>query len=89
MAGVHATPEEINRFAGTLESYLNNVESETQRLQNAFGNLGDTWQDQKRQSFEEKFNELVNALYHFKQDADEQIPYLRALAEDLQTYLNR
>lgn len=89
MAGVRATPEELDRFTGTLESYLNTIESETNRLKSAFNELGDSWQDQQRQSFEEKFNQLLNALSSFKQDADEQIPYLRQLAEDLRTYLSR
>lgn len=89
MAGVHATPEELDRFTGTLESYLNTVDSETDRLRAAFGELGDSWQDQQRQSFEEKFRQLIDALSNFKQDAEEQIPYLRQIAEDLRTYLSR
>ena len=70
MAGVHATPEELDRFTGTLESYLNTVDSETDRLRAAFGELGDSWQDQQRQSFEEKFRQLIDALSNFKQDAE-------------------
>lgn len=89
MAGVHATPEELDRFTGTLEGYLNTVESETDRLKAAFGELGDSWQDQQRQSFEENFQQLINALSSFKQDAENQIPYLRQIAEDLRTYLSR
>ena len=89
MAGVHATPEELDKFTGTLESYLDIIESETERLKAAFGELGDSWQDQQRQSFEEKFQQLTNALSGFKQDAEEQIPYLRQIAEDLRTYLSR
>ena len=89
MAGVHATPEELDKFTGTLESYLDIIESETDRLKAAFGELGDSWQDQQRHSFEEKFQQLTNALSGFKQDAEEQIPYLRQIAEDLRTYLSR
>ena len=89
MAGVHATPEELDKFTGTLESYLDIIESETDRLKAAFGELGDSWQDQQRQSFEERFQQLTNALSGFKQDAEEQIPYLRQIAEDLRTYLSR
>jgi uncharacterized protein YukE len=89
MPRVYANPEELDRFTGILESYLNTIESETDRLQGAFGELGDSWQDQQRQSFEEKFQQLINALSIFKQDAEEQIPYLRQMAEDLRTYLGR
>ena len=89
MAGVHATPEELDRFTGTLETYLNTVEEETHRLKSAFNELGDTWQDQQRQSFEENFQQLLSAFSNFKQDTEQQIPYLRQLAEDLRTYLSR
>lgn len=89
MGGVHATPEELDRFTGTLESYLNTVESETDRLKAAFSELGDSWQDQQRQSFEEKFQQLISILSSFKQDAEEQIPHLRQMAEDLRIYLGR
>ena len=89
MAGVHATPEELDKFTGTPESYPDIIESEPDRLKAAFGELGDSWQDQQRQSFEEKFQQLTNALSGFKQDAEEQIPYLRQIAEDLRTYLSR
>ena len=50
MAGVHATPEELDKFTGTLESYLDIIESETDRLKAAFGELGDSWQDQQRRA---------------------------------------
>lgn len=89
MAGVHATPEELDRFTGTLETYINTVEEETNRLKSAFNELGDTWQDQQRQSFEENFQQLLSAFSNFKQDTEQQIPYLRQLAEDLRTYLSR
>ena len=51
MAGVHATPEELDKFTGTLESYLDIIESETDRLKAAFGELGDSWQDQQKSRF--------------------------------------
>ena len=75
MAQAIGDPEEIRNFSNVLESYLNTVEEETSRLNSAFEQLGESWQDQQRASFEE--------------NASEQIPHLRTMAEDLSTYLGR
>lgn len=82
-------PEEIRNFAYALESYLNTVEEETGRLNSAFEQLGESWQDQQRQSFEDTYRQLINALENFKENASEQIPHLHTMAEDLSTYLGR
>lgn len=89
MAQAIGDPEEIRSFSNTLEHYLNTVEEETGRLNSAFEQLGESWQDQQRASFEETYKQLINALQNFKENASEQIPYLRTMAEDLSTYLGR
>lgn len=82
-------PEDIANFANALEGYLNTVTEETNKLNSAFQQLGETWQDQQRKSFEETYQQLLNALSSFKENASEQIPHLRIMAEDLKTYLGR
>lgn len=82
-------PEDIENFSNALEGYLNTIGEETDRLNSAFQQLGETWQDQQRQSFEETYQQLLNALASFKENASEQIPHLRIMAEDLKTYLGR
>lgn len=82
-------PEEIKAFSNSLESYLNIIDEETGRLRLAFEHLGESWKDQQRASFEETFKQLINALQNFKNNASEQIPHLRIMAEDLSTYLGR
>lgn len=89
MAQAIGDPEEIRNFSNILEYYLNTVEEETGRLNSAFDQLGESWQDQQRASFEETYRQLINALQNFKKNASEQIPYLRTMAEDLSTYLGR
>lgn len=89
MSQAIASPEELANFANALEQYLNNLEQETGRLTMGFNQLGESWRDQKRTSFEEQYYSLLNALAAFKENASEQIPYLRIMAEDLRTYLNR
>lgn len=82
-------PDEIRAFSNNLESYLNTIEDETGRLNSAFEQLGESWQDQQRASFEETYRQLLSALQAFKENANEQIPHLRTMAEDLSTYLGR
>lgn len=82
-------PDDIVNFSNALESYLNTISEETDRLNSAFQQLGETWQDQQRQSFEETYQQLQGALSSFKENASEQIPHLRTMAEDLRTYLGR
>lgn len=82
-------PDDIIEFSNALEIYLNILEEETGRLNSAFQNLGETWQDQQRQSFEEKYRQLISALSSFSENASQQIPHLRIMAEDLNTYLGR
>lgn len=89
MAMAIGNPEEIIEFSNALESYLNTIGEETDRLNSAFQQLGETWQDQQRQSFEENYQQLLSALGSFKENALQQIPHLRTMAEDLSTYLRR
>lgn len=84
-----ANPEELRNFANTLQKYLENIEEETEVLTSAFSSLGDTWQDQQKNKFEEVLKELLAVLKRFEEDASEQIPHLLKMAEDLETYLGR
>ncbi len=89
MAMAIGNPEDIVNFSNALESYLNTISEETDRLNSAFQTLGETWQDQQRQSFEENYRQLLGALSNFKENASQQIPHLRTMADDLSTYLGR
>ena len=62
---------------------------EIRSFSNTLEQLGESWQDQQRASFEETYKQLINALQNFKENASEQIPHLRTMAEDLSTYLGR
>ncbi|MCD7826409.1 MAG: WXG100 family type VII secretion target [Clostridiaceae bacterium] len=89
MAMAIGNPDELDAFASALNSYLNTIEEETDSLNSAFQQLGESWQDSQRESFEETYKQLLGALAGFKENASEQIPHLRTMAEDLRTYLNR
>lgn len=89
MGQVHGNPEELRLFANALEHYLDTLEEETGRLDGAFNQLGDTWDDQKRREFEDVYQQLRGALNAFQEQAKAQIPHLHQLATDLEIYLSR
>lgn len=89
MPNAIANPEEIIKFSNVVEHYIQVLDEETGRMDSAFQQLGDTWKDQQRASFEETYRSLNNTITAFKNNAQEQIPHLRQMAADLETYLGR
>ncbi len=87
MAQAIGDPEELERFAHSLQQFIDSLNDATGSLSNAFAALGDTWQDEKRAQFEEEYNVLVQQLRQFDSNTSEQIPYLLALAARLRDYL--
>lgn len=80
-------PDELERFAHSLQQFIDSLNDAVGNLNGAFSALGDTWQDQKRAQFEEEYHALVQQLRQFDANATEQIPYLTALAARLRDYL--
>ena len=87
MAQAIGDPEELERFAHSLQQFIDSLNDAMGNLSGAFASLGDTWQDEKRARFEEDYNALVQQLHQFNTDAAEQVPYLAALASRLREYL--
>jgi uncharacterized protein YukE len=80
-------PDELETFAHSLQSFIDQINEATAQLNQRFGALGETWQDAKRAQFEEQFQELLRQQVAFEANATEQIPQLRALAAKLRDYL--
>ena len=87
MAQAIGDPDELERFAYSLQQFIDSLNDAVGTLNGAFAALGDTWQDEKRAQFEEDYNALVQQLRQFDASASDQIPYLTALAARLRDYL--
>ena len=87
MAQAAADPDELERFAHSLQQFVDSINDALGNLNGAFASLGDTWQDEKRAKFEEEYNSLAQQLRQFDSNVLEQIPYLAALAARLREYL--
>lgn len=80
-------PDELERFAHSLQQFVDSINDAAGNLNGAFASLGDTWQDEKRARFEEDYHALLLQLNQFNANAEEQIPYLTTLAARLRDYL--
>lgn len=87
MAQAIGDPDELERFAYSLQQFIDALNDAVGNLNGAFAALGDTWQDEKRSRFEEDYNALLQQLQQFDTNASEQVPYLAALASRLRDYL--
>mgnify|MGYP000047724586 CR=1 len=87
MAQAIVDPEELVAFANELEQYIRTIDEETGKLGSAFQHLSESWKDEKQAQFGEKFNELRATMSSFEENAKEQIPVLRAMAEKAAEYL--
>ena len=85
---VHGYAGELRKFANALAHFNDTLEQAAGQINGSFSALGETWQDQTRQAFEECFNELMQNLSRFKEVSAEQIPYLHNLAIRLDEYTN-
>lgn len=87
MAQAIGDPDELDRFAHSLQQFVELLNDAAGNLNGAFASLGDTWQDEKRAQFEEEYHALLQQLNQFNANASEQIPHLTALAARLREYL--
>ena len=89
MAQAVGDPEEQRIIADKLQRYLEILDEETNHLTATFEQLGDTWNDCKRDEFAMIYEEFNHALDTLMESASDQIPHLRTMADDLETYLGR
>ena len=88
MSQVHANPDDLREFASRLQACGESIAEEASATSAAFTALGDTWNDAKRAEFEESFNELLECVRRFTASCDDQVPYLRRLADHLDDFNN-
>jgi len=80
-------PEKLERFALSLVGFIDNLDVALSQLNQEFEALGETWQDEKRAQFEEEYDSLLQQLTSFRENTEDQVPHLQALASRLRDYL--
>lgn len=89
MAQAIIDPEEVRRFAEELKRFNNDLQNGLSSLQARFSALGDTWQDQEHNKFEEEFKTTFKALRKFLESSQKHTPYLLRKAQRIEEYLGQ
>ena len=84
--GAHVDPDDLNDFTNQLENYIQNVNDDTADLKRAFGNVSDSWNDEKQAEFAEFLEELERAIQKFTERAEDEVPRLRRMEEHIREY---
>jgi len=82
-------PEELRRFALTLQHFTNELRHQVAVLQGQFGGLSDTWRDQEHEKFAQQFVQTMQIIGQFLGDATEHVPFLLRKAERIEEYLQQ
>jgi len=87
MAKAIVDPEHLQRFAGNLNRFSQDICERGSSLQQQFVRLGETWRDQEQERFAEEFRLMMAAIDRFSSAAGEQVPVLLRKAAAIQAYL--
>jgi uncharacterized protein YukE len=82
-------PQEVRNFAQELKRFNVDMQSRMASLHARFKALGDTWQDQERDKFNEEFEKTMNALKKFIEASGQYAPFLLRKAQRIEDYLNQ
>lgn len=84
---VKADPEKMREFGSFLVGYSADLREGISNLRGLFRGLSQFWKDQKRERFEQEFNQAMTELERFINISEKTINYLSRKAEALERYL--
>ncbi|HEV3258841.1 MAG TPA: WXG100 family type VII secretion target [Gemmataceae bacterium] len=82
-------PEELRRFALTLQHFTQELHHQVTVLQGQFAGLSDTWRDQEHEKFAQQFVQTMQIISQFLGDAGQHVPFLLRKAERIEEYLQQ
>lgn len=80
--------EEIDIFVFEVRNFLERIDSSSNILNHSLETLANSWQDRKRNKFEDQYIELLQVLKKFKNSSKEKIQYLNVLSHKAKDYLS-
>lgn len=89
MAQAIVDPEELRRFARSLNQFTNDVEGNMASLRSQLKNLESSWRDQEQSKFAEEFETAVAAIARFVEAGKLHVPFLLRKAQHIEAYLNQ
>lgn len=88
MSRIHATPDEIERFAGSLTYANTQLRDLTSWLRGQVEHLSQTWDDPKFYQFRDELEQASRTLYRFIDQADDYVGYLNRQAQRGYDFVN-
>lgn len=89
MAQAIMDPEQVRRFAEELNRFNADLQNRMGSLSARFKALGDSWQDQEHDKFQEEFLQTMKTLKKFADASSRFSPYLLRKAQRIEDYLNQ
>lgn len=85
----HVDADALGTFTGQLQTYIEAVNDETSTFKRALDDVHDTWDDEKYNEFAEIFEQLQKVIKSFTENAEEQVPRLKQMEQDIRDYASR
>jgi uncharacterized protein YukE len=89
MAQAIVNPDELRRFAHSLDRFNRELQNQMAVLRGQLKQLGQTWRDQEHEKFVQQFDETMLVMNRFVDISQEQIPMLLRKAERAEEYLKQ
>jgi WXG100 family type VII secretion target len=82
-------PEELRRFAQTLNKFNNDVQDRIAMVNGQMAALERTWRDQEQRKFADEFQQEIQTLARLVELIEHHIPYLTRKAGLIEEYLQQ
>jgi uncharacterized protein YukE len=82
-------PEDLRRFAQSLNKFNNDMQERIASLNGQLAALERTWRDQEQRKFAEEFQQQIQVLTRLVELIEHHIPYLVRKASLIEEYLQQ
>jgi WXG100 family type VII secretion target len=82
-------PEELRRFAQSLNKFNNDVQERIAMVNGQMASLERTWRDQEQRKFADEFQQEIQTLSRLIEIIEHHIPYLTRKAGLIEEYLQQ
>jgi uncharacterized protein YukE len=89
MAQAIVDPEDLRRFAQSLNKFNNDMQERIASLNGQLAALERTWRDQEQRKFAEEFQQQIQVLTRLIELIEHHIPYLARKASLIEEYLQQ
>lgn len=89
MAQVHGNPAEMRKFATALHKFTQELDNATKRIDQASKQVGNAWNDQEYRKFMQEWQQAVQGMRRFINEAPRYEQHVKKKAQALEAYLKQ